>query len=86
MNKIINEIEYAVEITTAENFSSSTVLLTIPVDGSDAVKKYRLNLSHQNPENQRLFLNLEDIELFIETARENYFSLYFDDPVEEESI
>ena len=96
--KSIKDIPYDVVLTVADDLSSTTALQTQPdyvdsegaeienpYEGFTAVKKYRFNLPPYNPETTQPFANEDEIMDFVLSSRENYFSDWFDDPVEEES-
>ena len=84
-NLTLNGIEYEMVNTVADDMSSTNVLRTIVEEGKTAVNKYRLNLPPYNPMNQFPFINAEKIEDFCVHISENFWSPYFEDPVEEES-
>tara|TARA_E500000331_G_C17074319_1_gene634046 strand:+ start:526 stop:789 length:264 start_codon:yes stop_codon:yes gene_type:complete len=82
-NITINEIEYEMINTVANDMSSTNILKTIVEEGETSVNTYRLNLPPYNPETLAPFLNTDQIIEFCNRSL-NIWSVYFDDPVEED--
>ena len=83
-NIIKNNIEYELVSTVADNMSSTNVLRTIVEEGETPVNTYRLNLPPYNPMTQESFTSADQIEDFCISIAKNYWSPYWEDPVEEE--
>ena len=84
-NRYIKNVEYELVQTLTDDLRSSNILQTIVEEGQTPVSKYRLNLGSWNPKTMVDWQNAEQIEMFCLTCPENFWSLYFEDPVEEES-
>lgn len=82
-NITINEVEYEMVNTVADDMSSTNVLKTIVEEGKTSVNTYRLNLPPYNPETLAPFSNTDQIIQFCNRPL-NIWSVYFDDPVEED--
>ena len=84
-NLTINGIEYEMVNTVADDMSSTNILRTIVEEGETPINTYRLNLPSFNPMSQSPFINATQIEAFCLNSANDFWSLYFEDPVEEES-
>ena len=82
-NITINEVEYEMVNTVADDMSSTNVLKTIVEEGKTSINAFRLNLPSYDPETLLPFLNKEQIIKFCNRSP-NSWSVYFDDPVEED--
>ena len=82
-NITINEIEYEMINTVANDMSSTNILKTIVEEGETSTNAFRLNLPAFNPETLLPFLNENQIIEFCNRAKPNLWSVYFDDPEEE---
>ncbi len=78
-----NGIEYQLESAIAEDMSSTNVLKTIVEEGENSVNSYRLNLPPYNPMSLKPFTEAQQIEDFCMSISKNFWSPYFEDPVEE---
>ena len=84
-NLTINGIEYEMVNTVADDMSSTNILRTIVEEGETPINTYRLNLPPFNPMSQSPFINANQIEAFCLNSTNDFWSLYFEDPIEEES-
>ena len=75
---------YTITLQTQPNFlNADGEEIENPYNGFTAIKKYRLNLPHFNPSTQKSFSSKDEVITYAMSLPENYFSPWFDDPVEE---